>query len=108
MVSLNDRERAFEAKYANDQEAQFKLTARRNRIFAEWAASKLGIAGDDREAYSDSVIVSDLAEPGDGDILRKVKADFEQASIEVREQELKDQLDLARIAAQDKIVSKAD
>lgn len=61
MVTLNDRERAFEAKFANDQEAKFRLSARRNRMFAEWAAAKLGLADAKVAAFIDEVVVSDLA-----------------------------------------------
>ncbi len=100
MVTLNDRERAFEAKFANDQEAKFRLSARRNRMFAEWAAAKLGLADAKVAAFIDEVIVSDLAEPGDADILGKVKADFDRASITITEDELIQQLTLAEGKAQ--------
>ena len=107
MVSLNDRERAFEAKFANDQEIQFKLTARRNRLFAEWAAAKLGLAEGKQAAFVDNVIASDLAEPGDSDILRKVKADFDQASVSVTEEELRDRLASAKQVAQEGLMGEA-
>ena len=105
MVTLNDRERAFEAKFANDQEAKFKLTARRNRLFAEWAAAKLGLAEAKRAAFVDEVIVSDLAEPGDADLLGKVKADFSAASLAITDQELSDQLAAANGKAQEQLLS---
>ena len=36
MTSMDDREKAFEAQYARDQEVQFRITARRNRLVGEW------------------------------------------------------------------------
>ena len=107
MVTLNDRERAFEAKFANDQEAKFKLTAMRNRLFAEWAAAKLGLVEAKKAAFIDEVIVSDLEEPGDADILGKVKADFDKAAIAITEGELSDQLAIAKGDAQASLLEQA-
>ena len=39
---FDDRERAFENKYARDQEMQFKIVARRNRLLGKWAAQEDG------------------------------------------------------------------
>ena len=38
MTSFDDRERAFENKFARDEEMQFRIIARRNRLLGQWAA----------------------------------------------------------------------
>lgn len=81
MSTFEQREDAFEKQFAHDAELRFKAEARRDKLLGLWAAAKLGKTGADAEAYARSVLVADLAEPGDEDVFRKIKADFEAAGI---------------------------
>jgi len=92
MSSFNDREKAFESKFAHDQELKFKATARRNKLLGQWAAEQLGLTGDDVGAYVGSVIRSDLEEPGDEDVFRKVWTDFQDKQVDVSEHQVRRQL----------------
>lgn len=83
MADFNDRQKAFENKFARDAELQFKVTARRNRLVGEWAAAKMGKDGDEVAAYAKEVINSDFEEAGDEDVIRKVLADFQAAGVDV-------------------------
>lgn len=76
MTTFNDRERAYESKFAHDADLRFKAEARRNRLLGEWAAGQLGKTGDDARAYAMTVVSSDFAEPGEEDVFRKVEADL--------------------------------
>lgn len=76
MTTFNDRETAFENKFAHDADLQFKVTARRNKLLGMWAASRLGHEGDAAENYAKSVVVADLEEAGDEDVVRKLVADL--------------------------------
>lgn len=76
MKSLHDRERAFENKFAHDEEMIFKAVARRNRKLGLWAAELMGKTGDDAEAYALDVIRADFEEAGHEDVVRKVTADL--------------------------------
>ena len=67
MKSFDDREKAFESMYARDQEMQFKIHARRNRLLGQWAAKKMGLTEAEADAYAKEVIRSDFEEAGDGD-----------------------------------------
>ena len=73
MSTFDDRERAQEAKYALDQETQFKVAARRNKLLGLWAADLMGMTGDDAQAYAKTVVLSDLEEVGEEDVFRKVR-----------------------------------
>lgn len=93
MSSMKDREEGFERKFAFDEELRFKANARRNKALGMWAAEKLGKTGADAEAYAKEVVVSDIAEAGDHDVLRKVKADFDKAGIDQSEHQIRRTMD---------------
>jgi hypothetical protein len=93
MTQIDDRERAFETKYARDQEMQFKITSRRNRLLGQWAAKKMGLSDEETEAYAKDVIRADFQEAGDEDIIRKLVADLEKAGVATEEAEIRAQLD---------------
>jgi len=76
MTLFNDREGAFEAKYAHDSEMQFRVDARRNRLVGLWAAGLLGKTGDEANDYAMSVVKADFQEPGIEDVVKKVAGDL--------------------------------
>ena len=76
MTTFDDREHAFEAKFAHDEEMKFKAEARRNKLLGLWAAEMLGKSGDEADAYAKDVIAADFAEAGDEDVYRKVANDL--------------------------------
>jgi hypothetical protein len=76
MSTFDDRENAFEAKFAHDEEMQFKVTARANKLLGLWAAELLGKTGDAAEDYAKSVVVADFEEAGHEDVIRKVAGDL--------------------------------
>jgi len=92
MASINDREKAFEAKFALDEELRFKAEARRNKLLGLWAAGLLGKTGDDADAYAKEVVAADFEEAGHEDVVRKVKADFDAAGVARTEDEIRLQM----------------
>ncbi|WP_170557455.1 DUF1476 domain-containing protein [Ruegeria atlantica] len=76
MTTFDERENAFEAKFAHDEEMQFKAQARCNKLLGLWAAEKLGKSGDDADAYAKTVVIADMEEVGHEDVVRKVSADL--------------------------------
>ncbi len=88
MTTFDDRKNSFERKFAHDEELQFKATARRNKLLGLWAAQQLGKTGPEAEAYSKAVVVADFQEAGDGDVIRKVRQDFEAAGKTTSDAEL--------------------
>lgn len=85
MTTFDDRERAFEAKYANDQELAFRITARRNRLLGEWAAQKMGLTAEESDAYAKAVVQADFEEAGDEDVIRKLVGDLTSAGVDTDE-----------------------
>lgn len=76
MTTFDDRENAFESKFAHDSEMQFRAEARRNKLLGLWAADLMGKTGDDAAAYAMEVVNSDFEEAGSDDVVRKVAADL--------------------------------
>jgi hypothetical protein len=76
MPSFDDRENAFEAKFAHDADMQFRAEARRNKLLGLWAAGLMGKSGDEAAEYAASVVAADFEEAGSDDVVRKVAADL--------------------------------
>ncbi len=75
---LEDRKKAFEAKYRLDQEVLFKVEARRAKLIGRWAAAQLRLDGDAAEAYARAAVEADMAVPGHAGLVDKLKADLGQ------------------------------
>ena len=97
MTQFDDRERAFEAKFARDEEMQFRVLARRNRLLGAWAAERMGLSAEEADSYAKEVIQADFEEAGDEDVIRKLYGDLLAAGVEIDETEI-------RIALDDKLV----
>lgn len=87
MTTFDKREHAFEQKFAHDEELNFKINARRNKLLGLWVAGNLGKTGAEAEAYAQAVVMSDFEKPGFEDVLHKVMKDITAAGASVtREQ----------------------
>lgn len=104
MSQFDDRERAEEAKFAMDQETEFKVMARRNKMLGLWAADVLGLAGAEADAYAKTVVMADLEEPGDEDVFRKIRADFDAKGIQRSDAEIREQMAMLLPVARDEIL----
>ena len=93
MSQFDKREKGFEEKHHRDQELEFKVQARRNKLLGLWAAEKLGLSGAEADAYAKEVIVSDFDEPGDDDVLRKVHGDLEGKGVDISEHLVRKEMD---------------
>jgi hypothetical protein len=82
MNNFNDREKAFEKKFANDQEAEFKISARRNKLLGAWVADILKYNEEKKKNYVVEIIKADFQEAGDEDVFRKIKKDLEGKNIQ--------------------------
>ena len=82
MTNFSDREAAFESKFARDEEMQFRITARRNKLVGLWAAEKMGMTAAEAAPYATSVVQADFEEAGDDDVVRKIVGDLGAAGVE--------------------------
>ena len=89
MTTFDNREKAFENRFAHDQDLKFKAESRRNKVLAEWAGAKLGLSGAALEDYIKAVRRADLTEKGDDDVFGKVKADLAAKGVKVEDAEIR-------------------
>src|SRR3954465_2603454 len=92
MTQFDDRERSFEAKYARDEEMQFRIIARRNRLLGHWAARQMGLTEAEADAYAKDVVRSDFEEAGDHDVVRKVVGALTAAGVDCDEDKVREAL----------------
>ena len=104
MTQFDDRERAFESKFAHDEQMNFRIVARRNRLLGEWAARKLGLSDEETASYAKEVVRADFEEAGDDDVVRKVLGDLTSAGLEVSEAEIREALGHKLVEARRQII----
>lgn len=93
MTTFDKRQEGFERKFAHDEELRFKAEARRNKLLGLWAADKLGLSGADAETYAKTVVHADFKEPGDQDVFRKIRGDFDAKSIDQSDHQIRRTMD---------------
>ena len=101
MNKFDEREKGFEKKFAKDQELQFKVAARSNKYLAEFVCARLGKSEKDKQDYIQEIIKADMEEAGNEDVFRKIKKDFEKASITIEESEIRNQMEKALLRAKE-------
>jgi hypothetical protein len=104
MTTFDDRERAFETKFAHDEEMKFRITARRNRLLGHWAARQMGLSEVEADSYAKDVVRSDFEEAGDHDVVRKVLGDLTAAGIDSDEASVQEALRNKEIEARRQII----
>ena len=92
MNKFNEREKNFEKKFQIDEELKFKVEARSNKYLGEWASSQLGKNNEEKQKYLEEIIKADMEEAGSEDVFRKIKKDFQKASIVLEDSEIRDQM----------------
>ncbi len=100
MTQFDDREQAYEKEFARNEELDFKVAARRNKLLGLWAAEKMGLEGDAADAYATQVVKADFEEVGEEDVYRKIKGDLDEKGVNISEhqvrREMEDLLNTAR------------
>jgi hypothetical protein len=108
MTQFDDRERAFEAKFARDEEMQFRIIARRNRLLGEWAARLMGLSEVETEAYAKDVVRADFEEAGDEDVIRKVLGDLTAAGVDADDARIREALGHKLVEARRQIIEQTN
>jgi len=96
---FTEREKGFEKKFARDEEMQFKIQARSNKYLAEFVSEKLNKDEDEKKKYIQEIIRADMKESGNEDVFRKIKGDFQEASVAIDDGEIRDQMEKALVRA---------
>ena len=79
MTTFDDREKAFEKKFEHDQQLQFKVNVRKNKLLGLWAAGLMGKHGEEAEAYAKDIVLVEFDRAGDHDVVQKLVRDLAAA-----------------------------
>lgn len=93
MSQFNDRGKAYEKEFARNEEFDFKVAARRNKLLGLWAADLMGLSGDAADVYAKEVIASDFEEAGDEDVYRKVHGDLSAKKVDSSEHQIRREME---------------
>ena len=104
MTTFDERERAFENMYARDQEMQFRVIARRNRLLGQWAAKLMGLTEVEADGYARDVVRADFEEAGDEDVIRKILGDLTSAGVECDEARIREALEHKMVEARRQMI----
>lgn len=107
MTTFDNRENAFENKFAHDADLQFKIVARRNKLVGIWAAGKMGLTPEETDAYAKAVVQADFEEAGDEDVIRKLLGDLTSAGVEVDDATVRAALEAQLIEARRQFIEQA-
>ncbi|WP_414899634.1 DUF1476 domain-containing protein [Sphingomonas flavalba] len=99
MSGFDERQRAFEAKFARDEDVAFRITARRNRLVGHWAAEKMKLTPEEADAYAKAVVQADFEEAGDEDVIRKLLGDLTSAGVEISDAEIRQTIEAKAVEA---------
>ncbi|MCH8037901.1 MAG: DUF1476 domain-containing protein [Proteobacteria bacterium] len=105
MTTFDKREKVFEDKYKHDQELQFKVEVRRNKLLGLWVAELLGLSGADAEAYAKEVVKADFEEPGDADVIRKIQGDAAPKNLDLSEHRIRKKMEEMTVVAKEQIMT---
>ena len=89
---FTDRQKGFEQKFAKDEELQFKVQARSNKYLAEFVSLTLRKTEEEKKNYIQEIIKTDMEEAGQEDVFRKIKKDFQEASVSIEDTEIRDEM----------------
>ena len=101
MNKFDDRKKSFEKKFQMDQELEFKVQARSNKYLAEFVSLKMRKTEEEKKNYIQEIIKADMEEAGQEDVFRKIKQDFQTASISIEDAEIRDQMKRALLRAKE-------
>ena len=93
MTTFDERENAFEAHFAHDQDMRFKAEARRDRQLGLWAGALMGLKDKALDDYAASIVKADLREPGDDDVFQKLVGDLAEKGVDILPAQVRAKMD---------------
>jgi hypothetical protein len=88
MTTFDDREKAFEDKFAHDSDLKFKAKARCTKLLCAWAAERLGLSGAAADAYLQQLRKADLTPAGSKVVVGTLQSDFKAKGVAITDQDL--------------------
>jgi hypothetical protein len=105
MTTFDEREKAFEKEFEHDQELQFRVNSRKNKLLGLWAAGLMGKSGADAEAYAKDVVMAAFEKPGGSDIMHKLMRDLAVAGRPMEEHTIRKQAERLLLEAKKQVMT---
>ncbi|MGB8364237.1 MAG: DUF1476 domain-containing protein [Rhizomicrobium sp.] len=102
---FSDREKAFENKWAHDEELRFRVASRRNKLLGLWAAGEMGLKGAEAEEYAKTVVQAEISKDGDEAVFKKIRADFDAHKIARTDHLIRTKMDEFLVEAKKEVMS---
>lgn len=106
MPTFDEREGAFENKFAHDEEVNFKILARAYKMLGLWAAGKLGKSGETAENYASALVEQDIAAHGKSTVQGQILKDFTAAGVGQSEHQIARHFEEFRARAKEQLARK--
>jgi len=104
MTSFDERERAFEARLAADQELAFKVAARRNALLGWWAARRMGLSVMAAEEYVKTLVAQGVVHTDPSGVSARVMQDLLSHGVPAFREQLEAQIQQLTAKARAEIV----
>ena len=101
MSTFDERQKAYENKFAHDQELEFKVRSRANILAAKWAAERMHLEGSDIDAYATEVVDYSLSNSGEGALVEKILSDMRSKGFDIKDEEVKEKYEELLIASKE-------
>lgn len=108
VTTFDDRERAYEAKFAHDEEMKFRVIARRNKLLGHWAATQMKLSAVEAEAYAKEVVRAEFEDGGDEDVVRKLLGDLTAAGVETDDSAIRAAMEEQTVIARRQLIEAQD
>jgi hypothetical protein len=104
MSEFDNREEAFEKRFAVDEEIAFKTLARRNKLLGLWLAQLLGRSGADADSYAGALVAAQVGISDADALFNKIQTELAQAGVEMSDNRIRRKMTEATARAKAEIM----
>jgi hypothetical protein len=105
MSEFDNREEAFEKRFAVDEEIAFKTLARRNKLLGLWLADLLGRRGADAESDAAALVAAEVGNAEADGLFKTIQARLGEAGVEMSDNRIRRKMSEATAQARTEIMA---
>lgn len=105
MTTFDNRERGYENKFAHDQETDFNIIARRNKLLGLWAAQKMNLDEDNAKNYAQGIVEKTTQKNSSISITKQIQDDFATLEVQICKEEIEKEMERLLQVARDQIIN---
>jgi hypothetical protein len=105
MSQFDNREEAFEKRFAVDEELAFKALARRNKLLGLWLAQLLGHSGADADSYAGALVADQVGIADADNLFKTIQGSLAEAGVEMSDNRIRRRMEEAMSQARTEIMA---